>query len=77
MDCSHGNSLKQHARQSIVAKDIAQQLEDSDTGFEIMGVMIESNINEGKQDIPAGGRAGLKYGVSVTDGTLSFTGLCW
>lgn len=33
-----------------------------------MGVMIESNINEGKQDIPAAGREGLKYGVSVTDG---------
>lgn len=39
-----------------------------------MGVMIESNINEGKQDIPSGGRAGLKYGVSVTDG--AFPSLC-
>jgi phospho-2-dehydro-3-deoxyheptonate aldolase len=43
-----------------------------------MGVMIESNINEGKQDIPAAGREGLKYGVSVTDGKyrvviISFT----
>jgi 3-deoxy-7-phosphoheptulonate synthase len=53
-----------------VAEDIAQQLEGADTGPEIMGVMIESNINEGKQDIPSGGRAGLKYGVSVTDGML-------
>jgi 3-deoxy-7-phosphoheptulonate synthase len=33
-----------------------------------MGVMIESNLVEGRQDIPPTGRAGLKYGVSVTDG---------
>lgn len=32
----------------------------------IMGVMIESNIVEGRQDIPASGPAGLKYGQSVT-----------
>jgi 3-deoxy-7-phosphoheptulonate synthase len=51
-----------------VAEDIAQQLEGANTGSAIMGVMIEPNINEGKQDILAGGRAGLKYGVSVTDG---------
>jgi 3-deoxy-7-phosphoheptulonate synthase len=55
-----------------VAEDIAQQLEGGDTGAAIMGVMIESNINEGKQDIPPGGRAGLKYGVSVTDGRFDF-----
>ena len=32
----------------------------------IMGVMIESNLVEGRQDIPVGGSAGLKYGQSVT-----------
>ena len=36
----------------------------------IMGVMIESNLVEGRQDIPVHGPAGLKYGVSVT-GTCS------
>jgi 3-deoxy-7-phosphoheptulonate synthase len=37
-----------------------------------MGVMIESNLVEGRQDIPAAGRAGLKYGQSVTDGCISW-----
>lgn len=72
VDCSHGNSLKQHARQPIVAEDIAQQLEGSETGAAIMGVMIESNLNEGRQDIPPGGRAGLKHGVSVTDACIDW-----
>ena len=44
----------------------ARQLESSDTSSMIMGVMIESNIVEGRQDIPAAGPAGLKYGQSVT-----------
>jgi 3-deoxy-7-phosphoheptulonate synthase len=38
----------------------------------IMGVMIESNLVEGRQDIPASGPAGLKYGQSVTDGCISW-----
>lgn len=37
-----------------------------------MGVMIESNLVEGRQDIPAGGPAGLKYGQSVTDACISW-----
>jgi len=36
-----------------------------------MGVMIESNINEGKQSVPPEGPSGLQYGVSVTDGCIS------
>lgn len=72
IDCSHGNSLKQHARQSLVAEDIAQQLENSETADAIMGVMIESNLVEGRQDIGANGREGLKYGVSVTDACIAW-----
>jgi 3-deoxy-7-phosphoheptulonate synthase len=37
-----------------------------------MGVMIESNLVEGRQDIPASGPAGLKYGRSVTDACISW-----
>ena len=37
-----------------------------------MGVMIESNITEGRQEIPAGGKTGLKYGQSVTDACISW-----
>lgn len=37
-----------------------------------MGVMIESNLVEGRQDIPVSGPAGLKYGQSVTDACISW-----
>jgi len=72
IDCSHGNSSKQHLRQIDVAEDIARQLESGDTSHLIMGVMIESNIAEGRQDIPASGKAMLKYGQSVTDACISW-----
>ncbi|EIM86120.1 phospho-2-dehydro-3-deoxyheptonate aldolase [Stereum hirsutum FP-91666 SS1] len=72
IDCSHGNSSKQHRRQIDVAEDIAQQLESADTSSMIMGVMLESNLVEGRQDIPPSGRAGLKWGQSVTDACISW-----
>ena len=89
IDCSHGNSSKQHQRQVIVADSIvcpvslvdmsliliiffqASQLEYGDTADKIMGVMIESNLVEGRQDIPPSGPSGLKYGQSVTDACIS------
>jgi 3-deoxy-7-phosphoheptulonate synthase len=37
-----------------------------------MGVMIESNIAEGRQDVGGLGRAGLKYGQSITDACISW-----
>ncbi|KAG7443066.1 3-deoxy-7-phosphoheptulonate synthase [Guyanagaster necrorhizus] len=72
VDCSHGNSSKQHQKQVEVADDIARQLESEDTACLIMGVMIESNLVEGRQDIPPAGPAGLKYGQSVTDACISW-----
>ncbi|KAJ8501910.1 hypothetical protein ONZ51_g296 [Trametes cubensis] len=72
IDCSHGNSQKQHVKQIEVAEDIARQLESGDTSSMIMGVMIESNLVEGRQDIPVSGPAGLKYGQSVTDACISW-----
>lgn len=72
IDCSHGNSSKQHRRQADVAENIAQQLESGETSSYILGVMLESNLVEGRQDIPASGPAGLKYGQSVTDACLSW-----
>lgn len=72
IDCSHGNSQKQHRRQIEVVEDIAQQLESHDTSALIMGVMLESNLVEGRQDMPSSGPAGLKYGQSVTDACLSW-----
>ena len=46
IDCSHGNSLKDHRNQPKVASVVAQQIRTGESA--IMGVMIESNINEGK-----------------------------
>jgi 3-deoxy-7-phosphoheptulonate synthase len=73
IDCSHGNSQKDHRNQPKVAKVIADQLRAGENG--ICGVMIESNINEGRQNVPPeeeGGKKGLKYGVSITDACIDW-----
>ncbi|TPX69938.1 hypothetical protein SpCBS45565_g02101 [Spizellomyces sp. 'palustris'] len=76
VDCSHGNSRKDHRRQILVADDIAQQLSAASspdaTADNIMGVMIESNLKEGRQNLPADGPAKLEYGVSITDACISW-----
>lgn len=70
VDCSHGNSLKDHRNQPKVVRDLAGQIEAGEEA--IMGVMIESNINEGAQKVPQEGKAGLKYGVSITDACIGW-----
>ena len=70
VDCSHGNSSKNHKNQPKVAADLAQQLRDGEEG--IMGVMIESHINEGTQKVPQEGKSGLKYGQSITDACIGW-----
>jgi len=72
IDCSHGNSSKQHKKQIDVCLDISNQLSTPETAAKIMGVMVESNLVEGRQDIPAAGPAGLVYGKSVTDACVSW-----
>ena len=67
IDCSHANSSKQHQRQVEVARDVAARLAAGDA--RIVGVMIESNLQEGRQDIVPG--QALKRGVSVTDACIS------
>lgn len=71
IDCSHGNSSKQHQKQIEVGQDVAEQLASAASSPMILGVMIESNINEGKQSVPPEGPSGLKYGVSITDACIS------
>ena len=70
VDCSHGNSEKNHKNQPKVAHSLAEQMREGEDG--IMGVMIESNINEGAQKVPKEGKAGLKYGVSITDACIGW-----
>jgi 3-deoxy-7-phosphoheptulonate synthase len=70
IDCSHGNSNKDHKNQPAVAEAVAAQLRNGEKG--IVGVMIESNIEEGNQKVPAEGPAGLKKGVSITDACINW-----
>lgn len=67
VDVSHANSSKQHRRQIEVAADVAAQVAAGE--HRIMGVMIESNLEEGRQDIVPG--TPLQPGVSVTDACIS------
>ena len=68
IDVSHANSSKQHRRQIDVALDVAAQVAAGDA--RITGLMIESHLEEGRQDIVAG--QPLRHGVSVTDACISF-----
>lgn len=68
IDFSHGNSSKDHRRQSAVCEDVCFQLSGGSDA--IFGVMIESHLVEGKQDL--GNGQGLVYGQSVTDACISF-----
>ena len=71
IDCSHGNSNKDFRNQHKVAKSIYEQLTAGENA--ICGVMIESNLVEGRQDISSeGGRKGLKYGCSITDACIGW-----
>lgn len=67
VDCSHGNSGKDHKRQPLVAETVAAQIAAGHSG--IAGVMLESFLSEGAQRL--GGT--LRPGVSVTDACLGFT----
>jgi len=67
VDVSHANSSKQHVRQIDVAQDVAGQIAGGDS--RIVGLMIESHLQEGRQDIVPG--QALQQGVSVTDACIS------
>jgi 3-deoxy-7-phosphoheptulonate synthase len=68
VDCSHANSRKNHALQSLVLKDVVGQIVDGCKS--IKGVMLESNLFEGNQKL--GQPKDLKYGVSITDACLGW-----
>jgi 3-deoxy-7-phosphoheptulonate synthase len=64
IDCSHGNSLKDHTLQPLVFHDCMHQILEGNRS--IVGLMLESNLEAGSQAIPED-RSRLRYGVSVTD----------
>jgi 3-deoxy-7-phosphoheptulonate synthase len=65
VDASHGNSRKDHRRQRDVVHDLAGQIAGGETA--IRGVMLESNLVAGRQDLDQRRPDALEYGKSVTD----------
>ncbi|MFT4638372.1 MAG: 3-deoxy-7-phosphoheptulonate synthase [Verrucomicrobiales bacterium] len=68
VDCSHGNSLKDHKKQPAVAEAIAAQISAGDQA--IRGIMIESHLIEGAQSVVPG--QDLVHGQSITDKCISW-----
>jgi 3-deoxy-7-phosphoheptulonate synthase len=68
IDCSHGNSGKRPENQAGVIESVAQQIEAGDA--RIGGVMLESHLVAGRQDLVAG--RPLVYGQSITDGCIDW-----
>jgi 3-deoxy-7-phosphoheptulonate synthase len=71
VDCSHANSNKQYERQEQVAMEVLNQIRN---GGDILGIMLESHLYEGKQDFPKTKDEikNLKYGVSITDSCIGW-----
>jgi 3-deoxy-7-phosphoheptulonate synthase len=68
VDCSHANSSKDYRRQVDVCRDVASQIKQGEN--RIIGVMIESHLVEGRQDVIPG--QALTYGQSVTDACIAW-----
>ena len=69
VDLSHANSLKKADRQVLVGEDISRQITDGES--RIMGMMIESHLVAGRQDLVPG--QPLVYGQSITDACVDFS----
>lgn len=69
VDCSHGNSNRDPARQADVLRAVVDQIVAGNRS--LMGVMLESNIGWGNQPLPADLNQ-LKYGVSITDACIDW-----
>lgn len=68
VDCSHGNSNKDHTRQGLVAEEVVRQRLAGNEA--IIGIMLESHLFAGRQDIINGKVE--KYGMSVTDACIDW-----
>lgn len=68
IDFSHANSSKQYQNQMVVAEDVAGQIAGGEDA--VFGVMIESHLVEGRQDLVAG--CELTYGQSITDACIGW-----
>ena len=68
VDFSHANSSKQYQKQVDVGADVGRQLANGED--RIVGVMVESHLNPGRQDLVPG--KALEYGVSITDACIGW-----
>ncbi|MEC9466499.1 MAG: 3-deoxy-7-phosphoheptulonate synthase [Myxococcota bacterium] len=66
VDCSHGNSRKDHTKQPEVASSVSEQIASGST--QVFGVMLESHLESGRQDLGEE----LNYGQSITDACLGW-----
>ena len=66
IDCSHGNSNKDFRKQSIVLKNVANQISNGEKN--ILGVMLESHLKEGNQQLLL--PKDLEFGKSITDACI-------
>jgi 3-deoxy-7-phosphoheptulonate synthase len=69
VDCSHGNSIKDHRRQPMVFKDVTEQRVSGNKG--VVGLMLESHLHEGNQTL-GDDPSMLEYGVSITDACIDW-----
>ncbi len=69
VDCSHGNSMKDHTLQPLVVENVCNQILEGNTS--VVGLMLESNLFEGNQSVPEDLNK-LRYGVSVTDACIDW-----
>lgn len=69
VDCSHGNSSKNHRLQPLVAANVLHQIQDGNRS--IIGIMLESNIGEGNQSSEQP-KCDMQYGISITDACIDW-----
>jgi len=70
VDCSHANSAKDYRRQPLVAQNVVNQILEGNQS--IIGIMLESHLNPGNQSSNGKKVEELAYGVSITDGCISW-----
>ncbi|MDT0594691.1 3-deoxy-7-phosphoheptulonate synthase [Glaciecola petra] len=70
VDCSHANSAKDYRRQPLVAQNVVNQILEGNQS--IIGIMLESHLNPGNQSSNGKSLEEMDYGVSITDGCISW-----
>jgi 3-deoxy-7-phosphoheptulonate synthase len=68
VDCSHGNSMKDHRKQNLALREVARQVSSGNT--DIIGIMLESHLQAGRQDIVPNQKPA--HGQSITDACIDF-----